>query len=138
MAMSINKIRKALDAALLAVVGLPQLQTENTYFNAGVDPWCRSMVIPAQSIPVLFGAGVTLQVRGIYQVDLFYPGAGNTDEVSAVADAICQAFFVGSQFSLDDQVVTVTNITQFGASVDAGLNYCVPLRIEFSSYVKAN
>lgn len=135
MPFNINTIRTLLDAHLLSVAGDVPVQTENTRITPGVDPWMRSTVLPANSQVAAFGGGVVLKAQGIYQVDLMYPAGVGLDAVSAMAEAVCGAFFAGTQLTDGSQVVLTTNVSQFAAQVDAQMNYSVPLRIEWQSYV---
>jgi hypothetical protein len=135
MAFSINSVRKLLDAALLEVAGDIPVQTENTKISPGIDPWMRSTLLPATSEVVAFGAGAVVKMQGIYQIDLFYPSGVGLDPVSEMAEAIEAAFFPGASITDGTQVINIDNISQFAASVDANLNYCVPIRVQWFSYV---
>lgn len=133
-----NDARTLLDACLASVQGLPDLVTENRTYAPGNNPWCRSTLLPARSTTPMWGAGVTLMLTGIYQVDVIVPAGSDTTASSPICKAVMSAFFPGTTNITDGtHTVIITNITQLGAMVDEEMNYTVPLQIEWAVYTKA-
>lgn len=133
-----NDARALLDAHLQTVTGLPDLETENTRYTPTNDPWCRSTMLPAASSVAAFGGGVTLQLQGIYQVDVIAPWGTSTTNTSALCKSILQAFFPGAADITDGtNKVIVTSVSQLTAIEDKNnMMYMVPLQVQWTAYTK--
>lgn len=137
MSFSINTIRKLLDAHLKRVSNLPTHVPENATRTPGIDPWCRSTVMPSTSAVASWGSGVTLRQQGVYQVDLMFPAGQGVEAVSAMADKVIAAFYPGQESLGDEDVpLTLTNVSQLPGYVSDKLTYVVSIRINWFTYVK--
>lgn len=133
-----NDVRALLDQQLQTVSGLPDLETENTRYKPGNDVWCRSTLLPATSNVAAWGAGVTVQLQGIYQVDVIAPWGISTAETNALCKSILTAFFPGAVNITDGtNKVVITNISQLPAIEDKdSMFYMVPLQVQWNAYTK--
>jgi hypothetical protein len=131
-----NDARALMDAHLQAVSGLPDLDTENTPYKPGNDIWCRSTMLPAASNVAAWGGGVTLQLQGIYQVDVIAPWGTTTTQTSAICKSIVQAFFPGGAEITDGtNKIIVTNVSQLPAIEDKDtMQYSTPLQVQWTAY----
>jgi hypothetical protein len=131
-----NDARALLDAHLQTVSGLPDLETENTRYTPSNATWCRSTMLPAASNVAAWGGGVTLQLQGIYQVDVIAPWGTSTDQTNAICKSIVQAFFPGSASITDGtHTVIVTNVSQLTAIEDKNnMLYMIPLQVQWTAY----
>lgn len=131
-----NDARTLLDAHLQTVSGLPYLETENTRYTPTNATWCRSTMLPAASIVSAWGGGVTLQLQGIYQVDVIAPWGTSTDQTNSLCKSILTAFFPGSTEITDGSSrVIVTSVSQLTAMEDKdNMLYMIPLQIQWIAY----
>jgi hypothetical protein len=102
--MKYSQVQSALDAHLLAVADLPELQLENTR-NVGRTgvPFVRSYLRTSESTR----AGLLTQLNGRYVIDLFYPMDASKDDANAMADAICAHFRNATLHRLEGDGVVV-------------------------------
>ena len=91
--MSYQVIHQLLDAQLATVPGLPSFQAENKRTKAGsTSAFSRSTLLPARPDLLSIGVNSVAELRGLYQVDLYYPTGEGTANADAMADAIVAAF----------------------------------------------
>lgn len=119
--MSISTIHQVLNDHLQSMGGLPALQLENTR-NVGKTgvPFCRATLITSR--PSTLTVGTTGQdiLRGLYQIDLFFPQDTGVSDVNALADQIIEHFPRGLMFSADGTALHVnTTYRETGRRVDA-------------------
>jgi hypothetical protein len=134
-----NDVRALLDTHLQTVSGLPDLETENTRYTPTNAVWCRSTMLPGPSNVSAWGGGVTLQLQGIYQVDVIAPWGTSTDSTNALCKSILSAFFPGSTHITDGtNTVTVNSVSQLTAMEDKEtMMYMIPLQIQWVAYTTA-
>ena len=96
--MSNATIQNLLDTHLLTVTGLPTLQRENTRVTpqTGV-PWSRATFLPAETLRETLGVTGRNRLRGLYQIDLFYPADTGALAANEMADEVINDFRPGIQ-----------------------------------------
>lgn len=106
--MNFTAIQAILDTQLKTVVGLPTLQLENTQ-NVGITgkAFSRATLLPARSYQMNVGPGGTMQLLGLYQIDLFYPINTGVSTINAMVDAVIAAFPKGFLTDADGVVVQI-------------------------------
>jgi Bacteriophage related domain of unknown function len=134
--MSTLRIQNLLDAHVTSITGVPTLQEENTLYNAtgSISPWVRGTLLPAQSQMVSIGVSAMKKVRGLYQVDCFYPQGQGSTAGRTMADAVVSAFPIGLR--LTDGVVTVIcEIASVMSAQNAAGKYVnFPVQVQWSQY----
>ncbi|MGH6646214.1 phage tail terminator-like protein [Aquabacterium sp.] len=130
-------IQRLLDQHLQSIADLPTLQTENTKINPtnGVA-WCRSTLIPSESLNVGLGPNGLIQQQGLFQIDLFYPKDYGIDASADMADKVMAAFIRGTELiDSDGLVVQVINSWRSTATV-SGTTRKVPVFVAWRCFVK--
>ncbi len=127
--MSYTSIYDSLVEQLQTVTGLPPLLEENKRISGG-QAWVRATLLPAQPIPESIGVSGYDRLRGLLQVDVFYPvGTGN--QASTMADAIIAAF--------SSRGLQLDNVTVERAWREAGSTienyYSLPVFVRWRAYL---
>lgn len=99
--MSYKLIHTSLDTQLQTVTGLPTLQIENT--RKGNDKrtkeWTRSTLLPTKtSIETLGPLGYN-KLKGLYQIDIFYPEDASYGDTFDMAELVLAKFIIGDNLN---------------------------------------
>jgi len=108
MNISITPIQKALDAHLLALDGIPQVQLENTRapFKTG-QSFTRATLIPSQPQQRTVGVTGRDMLSGLYQIDLFIPQDTGVDAANGLVDLVLGHFQRGMRIEHDGITVHI-------------------------------
>lgn len=88
-----TQILNALQAQLNTVVGLPVIAPDNAYFKPILgSPYVRDTLMPVEPMPGAVGINGYDQLRGLYQIDIFYPENVGNSNALAMADSILAVF----------------------------------------------
>lgn len=129
--MSYATVQDLLDTRLLTVVDLPTLQKENTR-NLAVSGqrYTRSTLLPGRATQTTIGTTGKDIVRGLYQVDLFYPLDGGVFQINSMADSVVAAFPRGTALFNGMTIVNIVSAwREAGARVEP--YYSIPVVVEW-------
>ena len=130
-----NALRTLLDNQLLTTANLPPHSKENTRTAiAGRTPWCRSTLLPSEPAPLAVGFNAMNQLKGLYQVDLFYPQDYGPAAASITANSVLALFPRGIAFTDGTNHIYVDMPWQQTAYTVEQVWYVIPLVIRWSSY----
>jgi len=104
---SFAEVQQLLEQKLATLVTAAEVHWENAPFTPPTDgsPWYRVTFMPGTPFRGTLGENGFSELRGIFQVSVFYPAGGGSGTARAKADAIVSLFksgtsLVGSSLSL--------------------------------------
>ena len=105
--MSTNStVRDYLVSVLEGVTDVPTVVVEGTKYKPAVNtPYVRFKLLPAEPGTASIGTNQVQELRGLAQMDVFYPGLVGTTTAEAMANAIVEAFFPAQHLDGSNQVV---------------------------------
>lgn len=141
--MSYKTVYDVLTTRLNTVSGLPRLQLENIRVDlgSGTTAWSRATLLPSTTNIETVGPNGYSELRGLLQIDLFYPADKGYASSFTMVDSILDKFIPGTILTSDviiqnSYMMSSQNLSSMERSMT---NYhMICLMVEWSLYKQRN
>jgi hypothetical protein len=133
MTINYTGIQAELDKQLKAITNIPEVSVEGSRKANGNTPWCRSTLLPVEPTYTSVGVDGLSELRGLYQVDLFYPEGYDYTVYSTIADNVLNSFTKGMQLGTNPKVLIWNSYKYTTRNTSNKFNQ-IPIIIKWSSW----
>lgn len=135
MASEYQNIRKALEAHLAAITGLPEVSWENVEFSPTTGTsFVRPQFLPTLREPAVRGPNPQQLYRGLYTVLCYAPENEGPKVTEDIADLIIDAFEATTDISGSGVIVSIRNVDREPGISLSPWHY-IPVNVNWYTYL---
>lgn len=133
MTINYTGIQTELDNRLATVSNIPSVTIEGARKKLDNAPWIRTTMLPVEPTFTSVGVDGLTELKGLYQIDLFYPEGYDYKTYGTIADAILNSYTKGLVLGSNPKVI-IWRSYKYTSSSSTNKFVQIPIIVKWSSW----